>query len=102
MHACSTSFCPPAEIVVDRSYVPAVKALPPDVEMARLAVLRYGGESASVPGCFCDGTSTLYLLFSDMTMTPLQFACSGKDPALRASPRSMSIALGKNSRQRFL
>ena len=101
MHACSISSCLPAEIV-DCSYVLAVKALPPDVEMARLAVLRYGGESASVPGCFCDGTSTLYLLFSDMTMTPLQFACSGKDPALRASPRSMSIALGKNSRQRFL
>ena len=24
--------------------------------VARLAALRYGGESASVPGCLCDGT----------------------------------------------
>ena len=64
MRACSTSLCLPAEIVVDRSYVPAVKASPPDVEKARLAILRYGGESASVPGCLCDGTGTLYRLFS--------------------------------------
>ena len=51
MHACSTSFCPPAEIVVDRSYVLAVKASITDVEMVRLVALRYGGKSASVPGC---------------------------------------------------
>ena len=58
-HACSTSSFLPAEIVVDCSYVLAVKASP-DVEMARLVVVRYGGESASIPGCFCDGTGTLY------------------------------------------
>ena len=64
MHACSTSSCLPAEIVVDYSYVLAVKASPPDVEMARLVTLRYGGESASVPGCLCDGTSALCRIFS--------------------------------------
>ena len=63
MHACSTSFLPD-EIVVDCSYVLAVKASPPDVEMARLVALRCGGESASVPGCLCDGTGTLYRIFS--------------------------------------
>ena len=41
MHACSTSSCLAAEIVVDCSYVLAVKASPPDVEMARLVALRY-------------------------------------------------------------
>ena len=59
---------PPAcllRFVVDYSYVLAVKASLPDVEMARLVALRYGGESASVPGCLCDGTGTLlYRLFS--------------------------------------
>ena len=65
MHACSTSSGLRAEIVVDYSYVLAVKASPPDVELARLVALRYGGESASVPGCLCDGTGTLlYRLFS--------------------------------------
>ena len=63
MHACSTSFLPD-EIVVDCSYVLAVKASPPDVEMARLVALRYDGESASDPGSLCDGTDTLYRLFS--------------------------------------
>ena len=57
MHACSTS-CLPAEIVVC-SYVLAVKASPPDVEVACLVALSYGGKSASVPGCVCDGTCTL-------------------------------------------
>ena len=51
-------------IVVDCSYVLSVKASPPDVEMARLVVLRYGGESASASGCLCDGTGTLHRLFS--------------------------------------
>ena len=64
MHACSTSSCLPAEIVVDYSNVLAVKASPSGVEMARLVALRYGGESASVPGFFCGGTATLYRLFS--------------------------------------
>ena len=63
MHACSTSSCLPAEIV-DCSYVLAVKTSPPAVEMARLVALRYGGESASVPVCLCDGTGTLYRLLS--------------------------------------
>ena len=64
MHAPSPPSCLHAEIVVDYSYVLAVKSSPPDVEMARLVTLRYGGESASVPGCLCDGTGTLYRLFS--------------------------------------
>ena len=64
MHACFTSSCLPAEIVVDYSYVLAVKASPPDVEMARSVALRYGGESASVPGYLCDGTGTFYRFFS--------------------------------------
>ena len=70
MRAPPSTSCLPAEIVVDCSYVLAVKASPPDVEMARLVALRYGGESASVPGCFCDSTSTLYRLFCDVTITP--------------------------------
>ena len=64
MHACSISSGLLAEIVVDCSYVLVVKASPPDVEMARLDALRYGGESASIPGCLCDGAGTLYRLFS--------------------------------------
>ena len=48
MHACSTSSCMPVEIVVDCSYVLAIKASPPEVEMARLVAPRYGGESESV------------------------------------------------------
>ena len=56
---------PPAAagIVVDYSYVLAVKASPSDVEMARLDALRYGGKLASVPGCLCDGIGTLFRLF---------------------------------------
>ena len=64
MHACSTSSFLPAEIVVDCSYVLAVKASPPAVEIARLVALHYGGELASVPGCLYDGTGSLYRLFS--------------------------------------
>ena len=64
MHAPPPPACLPDKIVVDCSYVLAVKASPPDVEMARRFVLRYGGESASVPGCLCDGTSTLQRFFS--------------------------------------
>ena len=98
MHACSTSSCMPAEIVVDCSYVLADKASPPYVEMARLVALSYGGESAPVPGCLCDRTGTLYRLFSvtyQVYITPLQFACSGKAPVLWAFPLGISIALGK-------
>ena len=95
MRVCPTSSCLPAEIVVDYSYVLAVKASSPDVEMARLVALRYGGESASVPGCLCDRRGTFYRIFSDMTITPLKFACSGKAPVLRAVSLSMSIVLGK-------
>ena len=66
MHAPPPPACLPAGIVDDCSYVLAVKASdsPPEVEMARLVALRYGGESASVPGCLCDGTGTLYRIFS--------------------------------------
>ena len=42
----------------------AVKASPPDVEMARFVARRYGGESASVAGGLCGGTGTLYRTFS--------------------------------------
>ena len=70
MHAPPPPACLPAEIVVDCSYVLAVKASPPDVEMARLAALRYGGESASVSGYLCDGTGTLYRLLSVTRPTP--------------------------------
>ena len=52
----------PAEIVVDCRYVLAVK-VSPDVEMACLVALRYGGKSESVPGCLCDGTGTIYIIF---------------------------------------
>ena len=45
MHAGSTSCCWPVEIAVDYSYVLAIKASP-NVEMARLVALRYGGESS--------------------------------------------------------
>ena len=64
VHACSTSSCLPAEIVVDCSYVVADQESPPDVEMARLVALRDGSESVSVLGCLCDGTGTLYRLVS--------------------------------------
>ena len=53
-----------AEIVVDCSYVRAVMALPPDLEMTCLDALLCGGESASVPGCLWDGTCNLHNLFS--------------------------------------
>ena len=56
--------CLPAQIVVDCSYFLAVKASPPDVDMARLVALRYGGEWVSVPGCLRDGTDTLHRIFS--------------------------------------
>ena len=39
------------------------------VEMSRLVALRYGGESASVPGCLCDGTGTLYRLYRLFSVT---------------------------------
>ena len=51
MHVLPLSSCLLAEIVFDCSYVLSVKASPPDVEMARVVALRYGGESASAPGC---------------------------------------------------
>ena len=64
MHACSTSSCLPDEIVVGYSYVLPVKVSPPGAERAYLVALRYGGESESVPSCLCDGTGTLYRVFS--------------------------------------
>ena len=64
MHACSTPSCLLAEIVVYCGYALGVKVSPPDVEMARLIALRYGGELASVPGCLCDGTRTFYRFLS--------------------------------------
>ena len=64
MHAPPPPAFVPAEIVADNSYVLPAKASPPDVEMERLVALRYGGESASVPGCLCDGKGTPYRLFS--------------------------------------
>ena len=63
MHACSTACSLAAEMVVDYSYVFAVEASPPDVEMARLVGLRYSGEWESVPTCVCDGVSILFSLF---------------------------------------
>ena len=57
---------PPACLVKSlfTSYVPAIKASPPDVEMARLVPLSYVGEWASVPGVLCGGTGRLYRLLS--------------------------------------
>ena len=69
MHAYSTSSCLPAEIVVDCRYVLSVTASPPVVEMSRLVGLRYGAKSASVPGCLCDGTGTLYRLYRLFSVT---------------------------------
>ena len=59
MHACSTSTCLPAEIVVDCSYVLAVKASPSDVEMARPVSLRCSGEWASPSRTFFDLTDII-------------------------------------------
>ena len=95
MHACSTSSCLPAEIVVDCIYVFTVEASPPDVEMVRLVALRYGGESSSISGCLCDGTGALYASSLITIMSPLQFGCSGKAPVWKDVYLSMSIALGK-------
>ena len=62
--ACSTSL--PAEIAEATSSQP--NNLEPNddwiEEMARLVALTYGGESAPVPGCLCDGTGILYCLCS--------------------------------------
>ena len=63
MHACATACSLAAEMVVDYSYVFAVEASPPDVEMARLVGLRYSGEWESVPTCVCDGVSIPFSLF---------------------------------------
>ena len=62
--------------------------------MARLVGLLYGGESASVLGCLCDGTGTLSLppVLRGMTVTPSQFVCSGEAPVLRAVYLNMSTA----------
>ena len=64
MHACFTSPSLAAEIVVECSCVLAVNASPPDMEMARIVALRYGGESASVPVLLSEATGTIYRLFS--------------------------------------
>ena len=66
MHTPSTSSCLPAEIVVDYSYIRAVKASPPDVEMVCLVALRYGGESTSVPGSLRDAFIA-FSLWHDVT-----------------------------------
>ena len=78
--------------MVDFCYDLALKALPSDVELVRLVALLYGGESASVPGCLCDDSGTLY---GDMTITPLQFSGSAKVPVLQAFSLLMSIALAR-------
>ena len=80
MHACSSSSCLPAEIVVDSSYVLVVMASPPDVVMTRLVALRYGGESELVPGCLFDGTGTVYRLFSLKRPNPQSNAHAQEKP----------------------
>ena len=101
MHACSISSCLPAEIV-DCSYVLAVKALPPDVEMARLVALRYGGESESVPGCLFDGTGTLYRLFSVTRPKPQSDAHAREKPLFSENISwAWAWLWESNSRKRF-
>ena len=63
MHAPPPPACLLRLLLTAATFSPSL-ASPRDVEMARLVALRYGGESASVPGCLCDGTGTLYRLFS--------------------------------------
>ena len=103
MHAPPPPACLPAEIVVDCSYVLAVKASPPDVEMARLVALRYGGESESVPGCLCNGTGTLHRLFSVTRPNPQSNAhAQGKPLFSEDMPWARALLWEMQSRQRFL
>ena len=103
MHACSTSSCLPAEIVVDCSNVLAVKASPPNVEMARLVALRYGGEPESVPGCLFDGTGTLYRLFSVTRLKPqTRVHAQGKLLFSEGIPWARALLWEIESRQRVL
>ena len=103
MHACPTSSCLRAEIVVDCSYVLVVKASPPDVEMARLVTLRYGGESESVPGFLCDGTGTLYRLCSVTRPKPQSNAHAQRKPLFsEAIPCARALLWEIKSHQRFL
>jgi len=89
--------------VVDCSYVLAVKASPPDAEMARLAALRYGDESESVPGSFCDGTCTLFHLSSGTRSTPQNNAhAHGKPLFSEGIPWAWALLREIKSRQRFL
>ena len=54
---------PASRDFVNRSYLLAYMTSPPDdgwfVEMPRLVALRFGGETASAPGCLCTGTGSL-------------------------------------------
>ena len=76
------------------SYVLAFKASPPDVMMARLVVLRYGGESESVPGYLSLGTGTLYRVFSVIRLKP-QSNVHAQGKPLSSDTLGMSIALRK-------
>ena len=72
--------------------------------MARPVALRYGGESASVPGSLCVTVQAPFTACSPWYYhSPVGGCCSGKTIAVsRAVYLGMSIALEKNSRQRFL
>ena len=89
--------CLPDEISVDYSYVLAVKASPPDVEMARLVALRSGGASASVWAA-CVTVQAPFIAFSlwydHNSLQCAQCACSGKAPVLLTVSLSISIAVG--------
>ena len=83
----------------DCSYLLADKASPPDndwfVEMARLVALRYGSESASAPGCLCDGTGTLYRVFSVDDHNPIAVCLMRESPCFAGGPSEHEHCAGK-------
>ena len=64
MHAPPLPACLLRLFLTSATFSPSRHHYQSDVEMARLVALRYGRESASVPGCLCNSTGTLYHLFS--------------------------------------
>ena len=81
MHACSTSSWLHAVFAVSCSYVLAFRASPPHAEMTRLVAVRYGGESASVPSCLCDGTGILLHFFLRNDHNPISICVLRESPS---------------------
>ena len=100
VYACSTSSCLPADSVCQgqllaRRHGITTKRRPVrrDGVPCRPTLRRWVSVS---PGCLYDGIGTLPPpVLCRMTITPSQFACSGKAPVVQAVPLRMRIALEK-------